>query len=130
MADWHEMRHFEPAEFKCRCGTCGSDGTEMDLGFIFKLDKLRQLAGFPFHITSGYRCPAYNQQVSTTGADGPHTTGHAADVLLMGSQVHYLLRNATWAMTGIGLKQHGPADGRFIHLDDLDQPGRPWIWTY
>ena len=40
---------------------------------------------------------------------------------------------ANYGMTGIGAKQHGPYNERFVHLDDLPEaPGRPrsWPWTY
>jgi len=36
-------------------------------------------------------------------------------------------------LTGVGVKQHGDASGRFIHLDDMeasDMHFRPWIWSY
>lgn len=34
-------------------------------------------------------------------------------------------------MRGIGVKQHGPHSGRFIHLDDLrDGYPRPNLWSY
>lgn len=130
---WDKIKHFKPREFACRCGKCGSDGTEMDLEFVDKLDQLRERSHIPFYITSGYRCPAYNMQVSTTGADGPHTTGRAADVKLSGASVFRVMQQSTlggW-MTGIGLHQRGPHSKRFIHLDDLGQPHpRPRVWTY
>ena len=75
MKTWADIKHFDPSEFACHCGTCGSDGHEMNIDFVAMLDDLRERCGFPFRVTSGYRCPAHNQQVSTTGPDGPHTTG-------------------------------------------------------
>ena len=38
------------------------------------LDQLREQQGSPMIITSGYRCPAYNTMISSTGFDGPHTS--------------------------------------------------------
>ena len=42
-----------------------------------------------------------------------------------------------YVMTGIGVKQNGPAAKRFIHLDNLGISytkltggPRPWIWSY
>lgn len=131
---WSDIQHFRPDEFACACGTCGSDGTEMDIGFVHKLDQLRERTGFRFVINSGYRCSKWNEIVSTTGAHGPHTTGRAADIRLWGYQVHKVLQTAVlggW-MTGIGLHQKGPHGLRFLHLDDLAGGGthRPAIWTY
>lgn len=132
--DWSEIRYFRPGEFACRCGECSSDGNEMDSDFIFSLDQLRDRMGFPLIITSGYRCPAYNERISTTGRDGPHTTGRAADVSIMGSDAFRLVQQCSlggW-MRGIGLNQKGPHEKRFIHLDNLDGPEhpRPRVWTY
>jgi len=132
--EWKDIEHFKPSEFACRCGECGSDGTEMDMNFIFALDQLRSRLDFPIIITSGYRCPAYNEKISTTGRDGPHTTGRAADVGVFGVKAHLLVQQCSlggW-MTGIGLNQKGTHSKRFIHLDDLALPDhpRPNIWTY
>jgi uncharacterized protein YcbK (DUF882 family) len=131
---WKDIKHFKPAEFACRCGECGSDGNEMNLDFVDSLDQLRERLGYPMTITSGYRCPAYNERISTTGKDGPHTTGRAADVLISGEQAFRLVQQCSlggW-MSGIGIKQKGPHEKRFIHLDDLAGPDhpRPRIWTY
>jgi uncharacterized protein YcbK (DUF882 family) len=131
---WDMIEHFTPAEFICRCGQCGSTGEEMDLNFVFALDQLRERFGEPMIITSGYRCPAYNDSISTTGLDGPHTTGRAADVSVSGEKAFHLVQQCSlggW-MTGIGINQRGAYEKRFIHLDDLGVPGhpRPRIWTY
>ena len=126
------MKHFRLAEFACHCGQCGSDGSEMNETFVAKLDRLRDLCDFPFFVTSGYRCPAHNQTVSTTGPNGPHTTGRAADIHVYGEKAHRLLMLIGYKMTGIGLNQRGPYGKRFVHLDDLEAPQhpRPRVWTY
>ena len=101
--------------------------------FIDRLDDLREQLGFPLIITSGYRCPKHNNAVSTTGDDGPHTTGRAADVGISGPAALALVRRATGdGMQGIGLNQRGPHEKRFVHLDDLQSPEhpRPNLWTY
>lgn len=95
---------------------------------------LREKANFPFPVTSAYRCPRHNKEVSPkTSASGPHTTGRAMDIKVSRKQANYLLRIAIQAsaITGIGFKQHGPT--RFMHLDDLpeaDGRPRPTIWSY
>ncbi len=124
------MKYFTLDEFKCRCG-CGQN--LIDPSFVNKLDLLRADYGAPLRVSSGYRCPAYNKRVSTTGTTGPHTTGHAADFLVERAEALILLECAldSHAFTGIGVNQKG--NGRFIHLDDLPnastQP-RPTIWSY
>lgn len=100
----------------------------MDHEFITKLDKLRGAYGAPLKVSSGYRCPAHNRVVSSTGADGPHTTGLAVDFAVDRANAHKLLTVAVQlGFRGIGVQQKGP--GRFIHLDDI-QEGRPTIWSY
>lgn len=97
-----------------------------------KLVALRDDLQVPLRVTSGFRCRRWNSQVSTTGDKGPHTTGRAVDIAISGADAFELLRHAlSREFTGIGIRQHGPWSGRFIHLDDLHIPGgRPRIWTY
>lgn len=98
-----------------------------------RLELMRTEAAFPFVVTSGFRCPEYNAKVSSTGLDGPHTTGLAVDLAVRGSHAFLLTKLAIkHGMTGIGVSQKG--DGRFLHFDSI-QPGdkkhlRPWIWSY
>lgn len=94
-----------------------------------KLQKMRDLCGFPFKINSGFRCPDYNEKISSTGRTGPHTKGRAVDIGVEGTKA-YLVVDAAYevGMTGIGFQQKG--GGRFIHVDDLTTPPRPNVWSY
>ncbi len=104
----------------------------MDGSFLARLQGLRHAFGQPLRVASGYRCPARNQAVSTSGPVGPHTTGRAVDIAVAGPDALRLLDLALrHGFTGFGLKQKG--SGRFIHLDDLESAVsrlRPTIWTY
>ncbi len=99
-----------------------------------KLQAIRDALGSPLAVSSGYRTPEYNAEVSKTGLDGPHTTGQAADIRIYGRRALLLIASAIkLGMTGIGIAQLGALRKRFIHLDDLpDAPGRPrpWLWGY
>lgn len=127
--DWAEYPNFSRAEFACaHCGRA-----EMQPDFVYRLQELRDKYGKPLRITSGYRCPEYNAQISSTGKDGPHTTGRAVDIAISRGEAYSLLRLAiTMGFTGIGFAQKG--SGRFLHLDDLlrhETAGpRPTIWSY
>lgn len=142
--DWEDYPNFRASEFRCRgverglCN-CGRDGNDMDPELLRALQELRNTLGKPVIIASGFRCPDYNVQVSTTGRDGPHTTGKAVDIAVYGGRVLEILkiiytRPTTFHMTGIGLHQKGDYRARFIHLDTLwhnETSGpRPWCWTY
>lgn len=129
-ADMTESRwqYFTVEELQCRC--CGQ--MHMDDEFMRHVVALRRELGFPFIVTSAYRCPAHNAVVSSTGASGPHTTGMAIDIAVSGRDALRLLEAAlnTHYFTGAGIHQKG--NGRFIHLDALRGPEypRPAIWSY
>ena len=103
--------------------------------FVDKIQELRELIGKPLKISSWYRGPVYNNTISSTGTNGPHTTGRAVDIACHGDLAYNVLRLAYLVgFTGIGVKQKGNISGRFIHLDDLAENEtkgpRPWIWSY
>ena len=112
----------------CQCG-CGK--AKMDDDFMRVLDAIREEYGKPMSVSSGYRCPAHNANVSSTGHNGPHTTGLAADIRVSGGDAHRLLELAMkYGIMGIGVKQNGAHGVRFIHLDTIHHGNRPWIWSY
>lgn len=121
-------KNFTPNEVVCKCG-CGML-PEQD--FMDKVQIVRDIVGFPLPVASGARCPKHNAAVSSTGDNGPHTTGRALDVTARGEQAFRVVYAMLVAgFTGIGVQQKG--DKRFIHGDDLpDAPGRPrpTIWSY
>lgn len=100
---------------------------KMDPEFMRKLVDLRRTLGFPFYITSGYRCPKHNKAVGGT-ENGPHTTGravditlsseHAAQVIELGFQKGYI--------KGLGVSYPNRSVVKFIHIDDLGLR----LWSY
>lgn len=117
-------QYFKHGDFACH--HCGEN--KIDPALINALDYLRDKCGFPLKVTSGYRCPVHNQNVSTTGPNGPHTTGLAADLAVdRGKAIIVLqLALADHRFTGFGVNQKG--EGRFIHLDMIDRPRT--VWSY
>ena len=114
--------NFSRAELTCKCG-CGR--MEIPLEFVLMLERVRARVGFPMRISSGYRCPDYNERISSTGRDGPHTKA-AVDVAVSGKDaLRVLLAALREGFTGIGVQQKGT--GRFIHLDRRVDPT---IWSY
>ena len=129
--DWRWL-HFKPQELACK----DDSSLRVDPDLLDEVEKLRLVAAEPLVVSSCWRTPAYNSQVSSTGPNGPHTTGRALDILCYGDRALRLLKLAGGLrFTGIGLNQKGPQVTRFLHLD-LIQPGaspanpRPWLWTY
>lgn len=126
MSNWEYFSYESDRALSCGC--CGTRG--MDDDFMLLLDRIRRTYGGPMVVTSGYRCPEYNTKVSSTGATGPHTTGRAVDIHVVGDEALRLIGAAiAEGATGIGVAQKGSWSGRFIHIDNLDE-NRPWAWSY
>lgn len=128
--DWGRWPNFTENEMRCKCG-CGR--ADMAPEFMDRLQAMRNRTLTSFVVTSGYRCPDYNDRIAKTGRTGPHTTGHAVDLLCAGARAHDILQLAALeGMTGIGVDQHGPHEKRFLHLDDLPAGNypRPGVWSY
>ena len=124
MIDWTLYPNFSENEMRCSCG-CGR--ADMSPDFMAKLQTVRSFIKVPLIVTSGFRCPEYDEEI---GGVGVHPTGHAADIAIYGRRAYDLLRLSVNVFWGIGIKQRG--SGRFIHLDDLvsDAHPRPALWTY
>ena len=126
--NWSLYKNFSAQEFACQCG-CGK--ADMTPAFMEWLQHLRDLVDAPLAISSGYRCPDHNNAVSSTGFDGPHTTGEACDILVRGGQAHRLLQFAYGTdVKGVGVSQKGDHAKRFVHLDRCRSAMRPWVWSY
>ena len=121
-----EWANFKHEEFACPC--CNKQNIHHS--FVDRLQRLRNTYGKPMQITSGFRCQEYDEKL---GGKKAHQSGHAADMLIPGSDIYHFLNLAyQHGFTGIGVKAHG--DVRFVHLDDLQHAEwtdkRPFFWTY
>lgn len=122
-------QYFNTSELQCKGKDCCGGKADMHPDFMAKLVAIRRELGFPFVLSSAYRCPIHNAKESSTGTTGPHTTGRAVDILVRGTNAYKLIEAALrHGITGIGVKQKGVT--RFIHIDDLEGQTRPWIWSY
>lgn len=113
------MKHFKLEEFKCsHTGEC-----YMLPEFLEKLDNLRELCGFPFIITSGYRDPSHPVE-AIKSTPGTHAKGIAADIKITNASQRFTLLNHAFSLgfTGIGVASD------FIHLDT--RLSHPVVWTY
>ena len=128
MDQWH-WPNFTPVEIACR----GTGKLLIVLEFMDKLQRLRERLSVPLVISSGYRTPEYNAEVSSTGLTGPHTTGRAVDIKVNGEPAWRLLSIAgDSGFHGIGVSQKGAHASCFIHIDDVpnETHPRPWVWSY
>lgn len=134
--------NFTWAELRCKCDACRNDpnielesnwySTPEFWAFMKRLKRMRDQLGFPFPVNSGYRCPAYNDQIYVdlgeepgTHLDGPHTIG-AADIKASFERAYQLVAIATDLEMGVGIDQKGDVATRYVHVDNLG----PRIWTY
>lgn len=72
-------------DFKVREMACndGTDSIKIDYDLMLILQKVREWAGKPVNITSGYRTPTYNAKVGGA-SNSYHTKGQAADIVVTG----------------------------------------------
>lgn len=129
------LKHFTWEEVMCKCGADHAQGEipESYRAWMVFVDRtIRVNADFPFHVSSGWRCPLHPVEQGKS-APGPHQIA-AIDILCSHQNADKLL-NVAYA-AGVprkGLSQHGDVSKRFVHLDPLPPaPHRPspHIWTY
>ena len=115
------MAYFKKGEFACRC--CGVE--IIDPAFLLQLTKARKIAGVPFDIISGYRCPAHNAAVGSRPTSS-HIKGLAADIRVMRSRSRFLILNALIkaGFTRIGIGK------TFIHVDADATKDQNVTWLY
>ena len=117
--------NFKPEEFECsHCQELKIHSSIVDL-----IQKAREDLGVPLSITSAYRCQDHNNSISTTGFNGPHTTGKAVDISVKDSQHRkQLITYFAPIVTGLGIAKS------FIHVDLLNEEDgfemRPNSWVY
>jgi len=104
--------NFARREFACRC--CGK--AVVDPRLVAALQELRDLAGAPICINSGYRCEAHNRAIGGA-VRSRHRLGQAADIVIEGHTVAEMYRLAgqvpAFAAGGIGIYP----DQGFLHVD-------------
>lgn len=127
---WQEKwKNFNADEFKCK----GSGELKISSIVLDFVQAYRDEIGEGVTITSGYRSPEHNNSISSTGLDGPHTTGMAVDIATDTKSQYKLLNfalNYEPKPSGIGIAK------TFTHLDwltsDVDEKYsvRPNVWKY
>lgn len=114
-------KNFKLSDFSCPC--CGAN--EIKHYFIDMLQEARILAGVPFSINSGYRCPAHNKKVGGKPTSD-HLTGEGADIGCTASRERFLIVDA---LLTAGIKRIGIAK-TFIHAGSRDDNPQGVLWLY
>ena len=87
--NWDNYPNFSPEEFACQ--HCGENGISELL--LEKLQLLRTKLGFPFKITSGYRCKDHPLEKKKVNP-GAHRDGLAADIGVRGYKAYEIITHA------------------------------------
>ena len=113
------MKNFDIHEFDCKCG-CNEN--KMDNKFLEKIDNARDIAGVPFIINSGYRCPKHNSKIGSTSDN--HTKGVAADIKCTNGPTRIKI---LYGLIKAGFKRIG-IHKKFIHADTNDKVDSAWVY--
>jgi len=114
------MKYFDISEFDCK----ETGENEMNILFLSMLDKLRDVCGFPFVITSGFRSVKHSAEINKPNGGGTHTKGIAADIAVSGGaqRMEVVKQALSMGFSGVGV-----ANG-FVHVDIRD--ATPVMWVY
>ena len=114
------VKNFKRSELQCPC--CGE--CKMDENFLVKLQKLRDVVGFPLIISSAYRCDEHNAKVGGVRAS-QHRFGRAADIIVnhLTSKRKYFILSSAFKLkfSGVGIYKD------FIHLDTREEGKSLWV---
>ena len=123
MRTWNDVRFFKPQEFDSP--DAPGSGVNMDLDFVFRLDRLREEVGYALTINSGYRTPMHNAAEGGVECSA-HTLGFAADIRVLESRTRIdVVRCAIM----LGFRRIG-IDKKFVHLDEDPAKPQDILWLY
>lgn len=112
---WKQIKYFQPDEFDSK-DQPGSGFKMMQPDFLVKLDAVRDEAGIPFIITSGYRSGYWNEKVGGVKSS-EHMIGYAADINFTTPKEAMIIINAA---KKIGFVRIG------LYWDDRDADPKKW----
>jgi len=115
-------KHFPDYELECNCG-CGL--MNMQETTMQKVERARVIAGIPFGVNSGSRCPIHNKAEGGTDTSS-HLDGWAIDIAVTSSRARMKILKAllTVGFTRIGIGKN------FIHVDDDPTKAIDVGWVY
>lgn len=102
----------------------------MDKDFLTRLDRAREYAGVPFHITSGFRCDDYQnilteQGYQTAKGTSPHQKGVAVDIAWNNESRYQILDS----LRKVDFTRFGFAKN-YVHVDADVERRKEYIWYY
>jgi uncharacterized protein YcbK (DUF882 family) len=114
-------QYFTEKEFNA----IGCSLSDMDEDFMQKLDRIRKICNFPFHINSAYRSKESELKKGRNGLSS-HCKGVAVDIKALKDSEKYLIVQTAMSqgITRIGIAKN------YIHLDADKEKNQNVIWTY
>lgn len=106
-------KNFTRQEFACNGANCCNHSSPINPRLVCALQVLRDCAGVPLHITSGFRCNKHNKVVGGAN-NSQHVYGIAADIRTpkgFAPRTLFVLAETTGLFDGIGVYDWG------IHVD-------------
>lgn len=119
----YRPRYFTDAEFRRCSPSCSIE--QMDEGFLRLLDQVRETAGIPLVLNSGYRSVAYDKAKGRSG-NSAHTRGKAVDIRCNSSVTRWKIVRAA---IDAGIRRIGIGQ-TFVHLDTDDTLPQCVMWHY
>lgn len=119
-----KMKTWKHFKLKEKTGSLGHTIADLDTNLVDKLDIVRELCGFPFIITSGYRTVAENIRVGGV-AGSAHTKRLAVDIFCNDASKRMKIIEHAFNNGFIGVGIHS----NFVHLD-LDTSKERRVWLY
>lgn len=101
--------NFTRHEFRCKCGECGLDTVDYELMEL--LEDIRLFFNAPVHVTSGVRCPKYNEKVGGSSLS-QHMYGRAADIVVDGVEPE--------KVADLAVRLGAGGVGRYSHFTHVD----------
>jgi uncharacterized protein YcbK (DUF882 family) len=123
--NWTDIKHFQPSEFDSP-DEPGSGFAHFSLIFALKLDEMREEAGFPFIVDSGYRTVAHNASLEGAVDGSAHCSGLAVDLACRtsGQRMRLVELALKHDIRRIGIGK------TFVHLDIDSTKPKNVIWLY
>ena len=113
-----EFKYFKLTDFDCQ----ETGENAMDINFIHALDNLREICGFPFIVTSGFRSESHSVE-KRKSKGGTHTMGIAADIRVSGgAQRMAVVKHASALGMSVGVAK------TFVHVDT--RTTEQMCWSY
>ena len=122
--------HFSLDEFRCKvngkpCPHCNGSVIVVP-ALIEVLETIREYAGIPVQITSGYRCAKHNASLPNSSPVSAHLTGEAADFWVSGDKDRFKFLEA---IAFYGPVRYGLGSD-FIHVDVSHTLPTEVCWLY